>query len=76
MDHEGTGEDEKVLEIAQQYKCTQNYYTVHLKMAKMGGSTWVAQLVKHLTFDFSSGHDLRVMELRPPSSSMLGVEPA
>ena len=28
----------------------------------MGSTTWVAQLVKHLTLDFSSGLDLRVLE--------------
>ena len=26
---------------------------------------WVAQLVKHLTLDFGSGHDLRVHEIEP-----------
>ena len=31
-----------------------------LKQPKQGGA-WVAQLVKHLTLDFGSGHDLRVM---------------
>ena len=31
------------------------------------GDTWVAQSVEHLTLDFSSGHDLRVMnEFKPP----------
>ena len=28
-------------------------------------STWVAQLVKYLTLDFGSGHDLTVMKLSP-----------
>ena len=27
--------------------------------------TWVAQSVKHLTLDFSSGHDVRVMRSSP-----------
>ena len=27
--------------------------------------TWVAQTVKHLTFDFDSGHDLKVREFEP-----------
>ena len=27
------------------------------------GGTWVAQMVKHPTLDFSSGHDLRVLRL-------------
>ena len=31
--------------------------------------TWVAQLVKHLTLDFGSSHDLRVLR----SSSMWGL---
>ena len=33
--------------------------------------TWVAQSVKHLTPDFNSGHDLRVLS----SSIGLGMEP-
>ena len=37
---------------------------------------WVSQLVKQMTLDFSSGHDLRVMSLSPKSGSVLGVEPA
>ena len=37
---------------------------------------WVAQLVKHLTLDFDSGHDLMIMRLSPMSDSALGVEPA
>ena len=36
----------------------------------------VAQLVKPLTLDFSSDHDLRVMRLSPASSSMLSEESA
>ena len=37
----------------------------------------VAQLVKGLTLDFCSGHDLRVVRwTHPPSGSMLGMEPA
>ena len=35
----------------------------------------VAQSVKHLTLDFSWGHDLRVMSLSPALGSALGVEP-
>ena len=32
----------------------------------MGGTpTWVAQLVKHLTLDFGSGHDLMVHGIKP-----------
>ena len=29
------------------------------------GGAWVAQLVKHPTLDFGSGHDLRVVRLSP-----------
>jgi len=36
----------------------------------------VAQLLKSLTLDFGSGHDLRVVRLSPSSVSELGVEPA
>ena len=38
--------------------------------------SWVAQSVKHLTLDFGSAHDLRVVRLSPGLGSMLGVEPA
>ena len=30
-----------------------------------GRGAWVAQLVKHQTLDFSSGHDLTVHEFKP-----------
>lgn len=36
----------------------------------------MAQLVKHPILDFGSGHDLRVVRLRPASGSSLGVESA
>ena len=36
----------------------------------------MAQSVKYLTFDFGSGHDLRVVSSSPVLGSMLGVEPA
>ena len=29
------------------------------------GGTWMAQLVKHPTLDFGSGHDLMVHEIEP-----------
>ena len=32
---------------------------------------WVAQLVKRLTCDFGSGHDLMVMRWSPAASSVL-----
>lgn len=38
--------------------------------------TWVAQRVKHLTLDFGSGHDLRVVSSSPALGFMLDVEPA
>ena len=41
------------------------------KVKKFRGA-WVAQLVKHLTLDFGSGHDLGVMILAVRSSPMLG----
>ena len=37
---------------------------------------WVAQLVGHLTLDFDSGHDPRVVGLSPTPGSMPSVEPA
>ena len=47
----------------------------YLKRKKQGGS-WVAQLVKDLTLDFSSGHDLRSVRLSLIVGLLLGVEPA
>ena len=47
-----------------------SYYLFILKFGYRG--TWVAQLVKRLTLDCSSGHDLRV----PVLGSMLSVESA
>ena len=44
-----------------------------LQMLNMGGAC-VAQLVKHLNLNFSSGHDLRVVRSSPKLGSMLGVE--
>ena len=35
----------------------------------------MALLVKQLTLNFRSGHDLRVVRLRPTSGSMLDIEP-
>ena len=40
------------------------------------GNTWVAQVVKCLTDNFGSGHDLRVVILSPALDSMLAVESA
>ena len=36
-----------------------------------GKGTWGAQLVKHPTLDFSSGHDLAVMGSSPAPGSVL-----
>ena len=36
----------------------------------------MAQLSKHPTLDFGSGHDLRVVRSSPASGSKLGVDPA
>ena len=37
---------------------------------------WVAQLVKQLTLDFGSGHDLRVVRSSPTLGFALSMEPA
>jgi len=52
--------------------------TQHLSMIKIltDWGAWVAQLVKRLTLDFGSGHDLKIMRSSPVSGSMLRVEPA
>ena len=39
------------------------WHRVYLKRG--GGGAWVAQLIKHLTLDFSSGHDLTVRGFEP-----------
>ena len=38
--------------------------------------TWVAQLVKRLTLEFGSGHDIMVVRSSPELSLVLSVEPA
>ena len=38
--------------------------------------TWVSQMVQHVTLDFGSGHDPRVVTSSPASGSMLAMEPA
>ena len=40
------------------------------------GATQVAQSVKHLTLDFDSGHDLRIVKSSPTSGYMDSMEPA
>ena len=38
---------------------------MHFQLKRNLRGTWVAQLVKHLTLDFGSGHDLTVREFEP-----------
>ena len=40
------------------------------------GGTWVVQSVGHLTLDFGSGHDTRVVGLSPTLGPALSLEPA
>ena len=40
------------------------------------GGGWVAQSVKHPTFDLGSGHDLEILRTVPASGSVLGMQPA
>ena len=42
----------------------------------LGQGAWVAQSVEHLTLDFGSVHDPRVMGSSPKLGSVLSVEPA
>ena len=44
----------------------------HLKTD--GRGHWVAQSVKHLTLDFGSGHDLRILGSSGESGSPLSME--
>ena len=46
---------------------------IKIEMCKCWG-TWVAQFIKHLTLDFSSGHDLRFVSSNPTSGSILSGE--
>ena len=43
-------------------------------LKKKSRATWVAQSVKHLTLEFSSGHDLMVMGLSPASGCELTAQ--
>ena len=45
-----------------------------ISLFKKIGNVGVAQSVKSLTLDFSSGHDLTVVRLSPVSGSALSVE--
>lgn len=63
------------------FLCIQSYLPLYLLCISYGllkwklRSAWVAQLVKHPTLDFGSGHDLRVLRLSPVSGSALNGEP-
>ena len=46
-----------------------------LRNILVGVGTWVAQWVKHLILDFSSGHDHIVMRLSSSMGFVLGMEP-
>ena len=43
---------------------------------KIFRGAWVDQLIEHLTLDFGSDHDLRVVGSSPSSGSALSMEPA
>lgn len=47
-----------------------------IKTTRENITDWMAQSVKHLTLDFSSGHNLTVMQSSPASGSMLSEESA
>ena len=47
---------------------------IFLKIEWISWGTWVAQLFKHPTLDFGSGHDLRIVGSSPMSGSALGKE--
>ena len=44
-----------------------------LKNIRYSRGTWVAQLVKHQTLDYSSDQDLRICEIEPCVGSLLGL---
>ena len=46
------------------------------RKAELGLGAWGAQSVEHLTLDFSSGHDPRVVRYSAESGSVLSGEPA
>ena len=57
-------------------RVTQNIIKLLSKYTNQRRGTWVAQAVKHLTLDFSSGHDPHVVGSSPTSGSVLSMEPA
>jgi len=48
---------------------------VHLRFVYFSRGAWVAQSVKHLTLDLSSGPEHRVVSSSPTLGSTLGMEP-
>ena len=46
-------------------------FTTAIKTDKIAGVAWVAQSVKHPTFDFGSGHNLRVVRSKPPTELLI-----
>ena len=73
-------DDALVLDLDLQEKQAMPYCSLHTAVLvicsfKLWGGC-VAQSVKRLTLDFSSGHDSRVMGLNPASGSALNMEPA
>ena len=69
-----------ILPKANENNVTFLYYALFLwptqKSYKKLGCLGGLKLVKGLTFDFSSGHDLRVVRLSPMLGSKLRIEPA
>ena len=51
-----------------------NKTRVPLENFRVGGA-WVVQSFKHLTLDFSSGHDLKAVGSSPMLGSVPNVEP-
>ena len=56
-------------------KCLKNLIPI-ISIKKIHGSRHLDGSVEHLTIDFSSDHDPRVMGSSPTSGSVLNVEPA
>ena len=58
------------------YKCQLGQVFVVLFKTFISWDAWLVQSVKHLTLDFSSGHDPRVLGSSSMSGSVLSIEPA
>ena len=52
------------------------FTTIQFTKILLPQDAWVARSGKHLTLDFGSGHDLRVLGSDPESSSVLSRESA